>query len=137
VDVLLGLHHGQDTSNSEVLVHALRPRVAIMNNGTRKGGQPDAMKILYSSPGLEDVWQMHFSQLSGQEYTRPGMFVANTADEPLLAMPVQPISAPAPGGPPAPVHNGQAYWFKVSAKQDGSFTVTNQRNAYFKNYAAR
>jgi beta-lactamase superfamily II metal-dependent hydrolase len=35
VDVLLGLHHGVDTSNSEVLVHALRPRVAIMNNGTR------------------------------------------------------------------------------------------------------
>jgi hypothetical protein len=33
VDVLLGLHHGQDTSNSDVLVHALRPRVAIMNNG--------------------------------------------------------------------------------------------------------
>ena len=28
-------------SNSEVLVHALHPRVAIMNNGTRKGGQPD------------------------------------------------------------------------------------------------
>jgi beta-lactamase superfamily II metal-dependent hydrolase len=26
VDVLLGLHHGVDTSNSEVLVHALRPR---------------------------------------------------------------------------------------------------------------
>src|SRR5205807_5829781 len=41
VDVLLGLHHGQDTSNSEVLVHALRPRVAIMNDGTRKGGQPE------------------------------------------------------------------------------------------------
>ena len=34
----LGLHHGQDTSNSEVFVHAVQPRVAIMNNGTRKGG---------------------------------------------------------------------------------------------------
>jgi len=65
VDVLLGLHHGVDTSNSEVLVHALRPRVAIMNNGTRKGGQPEVMKTLHASPGLENVWQMHFSQLSG------------------------------------------------------------------------
>ena len=83
VDVLLGLHHGQDTSNSEVLVHALRPRVAIMNNGTRKGGQPEVMKTLHSSPGLEDLWQMHFSQLSGQEYTVPGMFIANVIDEPL------------------------------------------------------
>ena len=77
VDVLLGLHHGVDSSNSEVLVHALRPRVAIMNNGTRKGGQPDVMKTLFLSPGLQDVWQMHFSELSGQEYTVPGMFIAN------------------------------------------------------------
>src|SRR5207247_5771079 len=72
VDVLLGLHHGQDTSNSEVLVHALQPRVAIMNNGTRKGGGPEVMKIIHTSPGLEDLWQMHFSGLSGQEYTVPG-----------------------------------------------------------------
>ena len=26
-------HHGQPSSNSEVLVHAIHPRVAIMNNG--------------------------------------------------------------------------------------------------------
>jgi competence protein ComEC len=138
VEVLLGLHHGVDTSNSEVLVHALRPRVAIMNNGTRKGGQPEVMKTLYSSPGLEDVWQMHFSQLSGQEYTVPGMFIANLLDEPLAAMPVAPIAAPppGPGAPPAPVHNGTAYWIKVSAQADGSFTVTNARNGFTKTYPA-
>jgi len=137
VDLFVVSHHGQAISNSEVLVHAMHPRVDIINNGTRKGGQPDAMRILYSSPGLEDVWQIHFSQLSGQEYTRPGMYVANTPDEPITAMPVQPIAAPGANAPPAPQHNGQAYWIKVSAKQDGSFTVTNQRNGYFKNYAAR
>jgi beta-lactamase superfamily II metal-dependent hydrolase len=43
LDVLLGLHHGVNTSSSEVMVHATRPRVAIINNGTRKGGQPDVM----------------------------------------------------------------------------------------------
>jgi competence protein ComEC len=139
VDVLLGLHHGVDSSNSEVLVHALRPRVAIMNNGTRKGGQVEVMKTLHSSPGLEDLWQMHFSQLSGQEYTVPGMFIANVLDEPLAAMPVAPISAPQPGpdAPPAPVHNGRAYWIKVSARADGSFTVTNGRNGFSKTYSAR
>jgi competence protein ComEC len=139
VDVLLGLHHGVDSSNSEVLVHALRPRVAIMNNGTRKGGQVDVMKTLHSSPGLEDLWQMHFSQLSGQEYTAPGMFIANVLDEPLAAMPVAPISAPLPGpdAPPAPVHNGRAYWIKVSARTDGSFTVTNARNGFSKSYSTR
>jgi competence protein ComEC len=138
VDVLLGLHHGVDTSNSEVLVHALRPRVAIMNNGTRKGGQPDVMKTLHSSPGLEDLWQMHFSELSGQEYTVPGMFIANLIDDPPAAMPVAPMSPPqpGPGAPPAPVHNGPAYWIKVSAQTDGSFTVTNARNGFGKTYKA-
>jgi competence protein ComEC len=138
VDVLLGLHHGVDTSNSEVLVHALRPRVAIMNNGTRKGGQPDVMKTLHSSPGLEDLWQMHFSQLSGQEYTVPGMFIANGLDEQLAAVPVAPMPAPqpGPGAPPAPVHNGTAYWIKVSAQADGSFSVTNARNGFTKTYRA-
>jgi competence protein ComEC len=139
VEVLLGLHHGVDSSNSEVLVHALRPRVAIMNNGTRKGGQVEVMKTLHSSPGLEDLWQMHFSQLSGQEYTVPGMFIANLLDEPSAAMPVAPISAPPPGpdAPPAPVHNGRAYWIKVSARTDGSFTVTNARNGFSKSYSTR
>jgi competence protein ComEC len=138
VDLLLGLHHGVDTSNSEVLVHALRPRVAIMNNGTRKGGQPEVMRTVHSSPGLEDLWQMHFSQLSGQEYTVPGMFIANVLDEPSAAMAVAPIAAPPPGSnaPPPPAHNGPAYWIKVAARADGSFTVTNGRNGFSKQYAA-
>src|ERR1700694_2950439 len=137
IDLFLGLHHGQATSNSEVMIHATHPRVAIMNDGTRKGGEPDTMKVLHSSPGLEDLWQIHFSLLSGQEYTEPGMFIANLPDDPQTAMPLAPLAAPQPGGPPPPVHNGTAYWIKVSAKNDGSFTVTNQRNGFFKTYAAR
>jgi len=136
VDVLLGLHHGQSSSNSEVAVHAMHPRVAIMNDGTRKGGEPDVMKTVHSSPGLEDLWQLHFSLLSGQEYSVPGMFIANPIDEQQAAMPIAPLAAPppGPGAPPAPVHNGTAYWIKVSAKQDGSFTVTNSRNGFSKTY---
>ena len=136
VDVLLGLHHGQASSNSEVLVHAIHPRVAIMNDGTRKGGEPEVMKVVHSSPGLEDLWQLHFSLLSGQEYTVPGMFIANTIDDPQPAMPIAPMPAPqpGPGAPPSPVHNGTAYWIKLSAQQDGSFTVTNSRNGFTKTY---
>jgi competence protein ComEC len=136
IDVFLGLHHGVNSSNSEVMIHATHPRVAIMNNGTRKGGQPDVMEVLHSSPGLEDLWQIHFSQLSGQEYTVPGMFIANGVDAPLTAMPIQPIAAPppGPGAPPPPAHNGPAYWIKVSAQPDGAFTVTNTRNGFAKTY---
>jgi competence protein ComEC len=136
VDLLLGLHHGVASSNSETLVHALRPRVAIMNNGTRKGGEPEVMKTIHSSPGLEDLWQMHFSLLSGQEYTVPGMFIANLVDDQQPNMPIAPIAAPTPGpaAAPPPQHNGTAYWIKVSALPDGSFTVTNARNGFSKAY---
>jgi len=115
-DVLLGLHHGVDTSNSAVLVHALRPRVAIMNNGARKGGQPEVIKTLQASPGFEDVWQMHFSLLNGREYAVPELFIANLLEE--------------------PVYDGPAYWIKVSARRDGTFTVTNARNHFSKTYPA-
>ena len=136
VDVLLGLHHGQASSNSPVLVHAIHPRVAIMNDGTRKGGEPEVMQTVHSSPGLEDLWQLHFSILSGQEYTVPGMFIANTTDEQPSALPVAPMLPPptGPGAPPPPAHNGKAYWIKISAQRDGSFTVTNARNGFTKAY---
>jgi hypothetical protein len=53
-------------------------------------------------------------------------------------MPVAAIQAPPPGpGAPPPVHNGKAYWVKVSAQPDGSFTVTNGRNSFSKTYKAR
>ena len=139
VDLFIVSHHGQPVSNAPVLVHAIRPRVMIMNNGTRKGGQPPAMRVLHSSPGLEDLWQIHFSLLSGQEYTVPGMFIANGVDEAQAAMPIEAMTPPpgGPGAPPPPAHNGQAYWIKVSAMEDGSFTVTNARNGFTKRYGSR
>ena len=138
VDLLLGLHHGQASSNSPVLVHALRPRVGIMNDGTRKGGEPETMKTVFASPGLEDLWQMHFSLLSGQEYTVPGAFIANGVDQPGDAMPIGTWTPPLPGqqAPPAPVHNGKSNYFKVTAQPDGTFTVTNTRNNFSKTYRA-
>jgi beta-lactamase superfamily II metal-dependent hydrolase len=137
VDLFVVSHHGQPISNAEVLVHAIQSRVAVLNNGTRKGGQPSAMKILYSAPRLEDLWQIHFSLLSGQEYTVPGLFIANIVDDQPAAMPVEAMSPPSgPGAPPPPAHNGPAHWIKVSAQTDGSFTVTNGRNSFSKTYAA-
>ena len=136
VQLLLGMHHGQDSSNSPVLNHALGPIAAIMNDGTRKGGQPYTMKSIYTSPGFRDLWQMHFSLLGGQEYTTPGLFIANLVDDQPATIPIQPAPAPQPGAnaPPAPAHNGKAYWIKASAHPDGTFTVTNARNGFTKTY---
>ena len=137
VDLLIAARHGN--VNGEFLAHALRPRVIVTNNGTRKGAPPEAMKIFFTSPGVEDVWQIHFSQLSGQENTVPGMFIANLIDQPQQSMPVAPLPPPPQGqqAPPPPEHNGKAYYVKISAQPDGVFTVTNMRNGFSKTYGSK
>jgi beta-lactamase superfamily II metal-dependent hydrolase len=128
VDAYLVSHHGSDTSGSEALVHALRPRVAIMNNGPRKGGAIQTFRILAESPSLEDLWQTHFSVIGGDDYNPPAEFIANLDEGSMLG-------GAAPGA--APVHMGPASRMKLSAGADGGFSVTNSRNGFTKRYAPR
>ena len=65
VDLYLVTHHGTDSSGPAALVHGLQPRVAVMQNGTRKGAGTQAMPTMRSSPGLEDIWQLHWSYGAG------------------------------------------------------------------------
>jgi len=141
-DLFIVSHHAQQferaMSNSAALVHGLRPRVAISSNGIRKGAQPAAMEVLFTSPGLEDLWQLHASQFSGQEYTVPGVFIANRLDDEPAAMVVAPFVAPqGRDAPPVPVHSGPAHFLLVEASEDGTFTVTNTRNGFSKTYRPR
>ena len=91
-DVYLTSHHGLAVSGSPALVRALQPRVAIMNNGTRKGGAPETFKVLHESPGLEDLWQLHWSYNAGLDNT-PATFIANIDDAATIA---GVLTAPAP-----------------------------------------
>jgi beta-lactamase superfamily II metal-dependent hydrolase len=179
IDLYMVTHHGLDSSGSPVLVHGLQPRVAVMHNGPRKGGGAEAMPTMRSSPGLEDIWQLHWSYGSGIEQNSAGVFIANVDDNATIAgvltnppgqagpgrgnagTPPQPaggaVSTP-PGAPPAQAAGapaqGQpgargggagnaaaahspAYMIKISARPDGSFSVTNTRNGFTKTYAAR
>jgi beta-lactamase superfamily II metal-dependent hydrolase len=139
VDVYFVSHHGMDYSGPAALVHGLHPRVAIMQNGPRKGGAPSAIQIIRSSPGLEDLWQLHWSYDGGTEYNSAGMFIANTEDNSAVAAVLSSVpqrgSAPLPGNRNA--NHAPAYWIKVSALPDGTFTVTNSRNNFAKTYMKR
>ncbi|MEQ1758584.1 MAG: MBL fold metallo-hydrolase [Vicinamibacterales bacterium] len=149
VDLYLTSHHGLDRSGSPALVQALQPRVVVMNNGTRKGGTPDAFTGLYSTPGLEDLWQLHWSYNVGLD-NAPARFIANV-DEPATIAGVLTTPPPVPGAPPAARGGGPgrgpagaaaaahtpAYLIKVTAQQDGTFSVTNTRNGFTKTYGRR
>jgi beta-lactamase superfamily II metal-dependent hydrolase len=112
VDVLLVSHHGLNQSNSPALVHAVHPRVAVMNNGAHKGGSPDAWQVVKDSPGLEDLWQLHYAVDGGKEHNVPDSFIANVED------------------------NDTGNYLKLTAEGNGSFTIWNQRNKFEKVYKA-
>ncbi len=111
VDLYMVNHHGLDRSNSPALVHGLQPKVAIVNNGERKGVSPEVARTLRSSPGIQDIWQLHYSSSAGAELNAPEQFLANMKAQ-----------------------DCQGSWIKVSARRDGSFTVTNGRNNFAKTY---
>jgi beta-lactamase superfamily II metal-dependent hydrolase len=110
VEVYLSTHHGLDLSGAPPLVHALHPLVAIMNNGARKGGSVEALETVHSSPGLEDIWQLHFALEAGKANNAPDDFIANLEE------------------------HCQGNWIKLTAEADGHFTVTNGRNGKTKTY---
>ena len=110
VDLYMTTHHGTKTSGSPQMVDALHPRVAIMNNGASKGGSVKAWKTIHGSPGLLDLWQLHFSNEGGRQHNVGEAFIANPG-------------VPCTGD-----------WIEVSADRDGSFTVRNSRNGFEKTY---
>jgi hypothetical protein len=65
-----------------------------MQNGTRKGGAPGPMQTILSSPGLEALWQMHWSYNALLEQNSPGLYIANIEDMPAIA---GVLTAPARG----------------------------------------
>ena len=139
VDVYLVTHHGLDRSGSPALVHAVLPRVAVMQNGPRKGGAPITFQTLRQSPGLEDIWTLHWSYAGGIEYNSAGVFIANIDDLPTIASVLTPGTdgGAAAQGPRGNADHNPAYPLKISARSNGTFTVTNLRNGFSKTYTRR
>jgi competence protein ComEC len=122
VDVYLVSHHGQDISSLPMLVHAMHPRVAVMDNGAQKGAAVPTVETLKSSPGLQDLWQLHYAE-GATEHNMADQFIANLGRG----------GTSATGVP----DEGTTYYIKVSARPDGSFTVMNSRNQFEKGYDPR
>jgi competence protein ComEC len=109
VDLYLATHHGSAWSNPKAIVWALHPRVAIFNNGLQKGNDAAAWQIVHDSPGLEDLWQLHFAEAGGKAHNVEGKFLAN-------------------------LDESTTNYLKITAMPNGTFTVLNTRNNFKKTY---
>jgi len=113
VDLFLVSHHGMDLSNTKALVWGLHPRVAIFDNGARKGASAAAWQVVHDSPELEGLWQLHYAAQSDRDHNIDADHIANVKE------------------------NCEGKYLKVSAQNDGAFTVINQRNGFEKTYAKK
>lgn len=110
VDLYLTTHHGGDTSNPKALVQEVHPRVAVMNNGPHKGGSPAAWEIIHSSPGLADLWQLHYAVDAGKDHNVAESMIANLDEK------------------------CEGTYIKAAAQPSGAFTLFNSRNKFEKAY---
>ena len=113
VDVYIVSHHGLINSGSPALVDAIAPRVAIMDNGTHKGGAPTTFETIEGSSRLKDLWQLHTAEGSDAKH--------NVAESHIANLP----------GPDA------GNYLKLTARMDGSFSVTNGRTGESVEYPAK
>ena len=113
VDLFLVTHHGADLSNSRALDWAVQPQVAVIDNGPRKGSSPAAWQIVHDSPGLEDLWQLHYAEESDKLHNVDADHIANVKE------------------------HCEGAFLKVLAASDGSYTLTNSRTGVTKSYSSR
>lgn len=111
IDLYMTTHHGTATSGSPQIVHAMHPRVAIMNNGADKGGSVLAWTTIETSPGLLDLWQLHYSNVGGRDHNVADKFIANPS-----------------------ASDDKGFPLEIVAYRDGTFTVRNPRTGFERTY---
>jgi len=77
VDLFQVNHHGSFSSNNPALVRVLKPRVAVIDNGPRKGGDPKTYATLKSVPEIEAIYQLHKNVLSSWNNNTASTYIAN------------------------------------------------------------
>ena len=126
VDLYLATRHGLNGAGLPALVQGLRPRVSVINNAGTKGASPKHFLTIKNSPGLEDIWQLHYSMPRDgipqlHETSRPGGGPDLNTSEPRIAN----------------LDDTTAHYLKLTAQADGSFVLLNPRNGHTKEYPRR
>jgi len=114
IDILIVSHHGWNQSSSPALIDAIQARVAIMDNGEKKGGSTPVLDTIRKAPGLETLWQLHFSDEGGVDHNTAADYIANLSGT-----------------------EDKGNYLKLTASPIGNFAVYNSRTQENKTYSAK
>lgn len=114
IDVYQVTHHGLDQSNHPLLLQALAPTVAIMNNGAKKGGSAATVKDLKALPSVQALYQLHRNVTTGPDDNTAPDLVANPDETP-----------------------DAGHMVSVHVRADGRYTVVNHRTGEKRAFASR
>jgi hypothetical protein len=109
IDVYLVAHHGGADVADPATFAAFNARVAVINNGMKKGGARETFETLHLLADRPDVWQLHRSEQAADLNFEPSR-IANPDES-------------------------SSFWIKITAAKDGSFRVYNGRTGESKSYA--
>jgi competence protein ComEC len=111
IDILVVSHHGWSQSSSPALIDAIHAKVAIMDNGAKKGGSTPVLDTILKAPGLETLWQLHFSEEGGTTHNTAAEYIANLSDS-----------------------DDKGNYLELTATPGGTYTVFNPRTGQSKSY---
>lgn len=110
VDVLIVTQHGSELSSNPASVDALKPIVAVMDNGPVKGGDAGPIRAVSQSPRLKGFWRLHAS-VRHPETDGAADYIANL------------------------VGGSDGHAIEVDVTKDGTIKVVNMRNAFSRTYS--
>jgi len=84
-----------------------------MDNGADKGGSTPVLQTFKKVPGLETLWQVHYSNEGGDANNTAVEYIANPKGE------------------------DKGLGLELVAAKDGSFDVTNERTEFTKHYGVK
>jgi competence protein ComEC len=109
VDLFQVNHHGANNSNNPAMVRALKPRVAIIDNGPRKGAEPKTYATLKSVREIEAIYQLHKNVVTTWNDNTAATFIANDEEECQGAFIKVSVNA-----------NGRSYRVEIPSKKIGT-----------------
>ncbi|BCS31580.1 hypothetical protein TBR22_A07820 [Luteitalea sp. TBR-22] len=113
VDVYQVTHHGLDQSNHPLVLQALAPTVAVMNNGAKKGGSPTTVQALKALPSLQALFQLHRNVATGPGDNTTPELIANLDEAP-----------------------DAGHMVSIHVRADGRYEVVNHRTGDKRAYAS-